>query len=158
MSIKSIFQHVLAFFGSVPGYIRKYFSHSLEITTRIRKALASGEAIVITNLIPGDWDEDLRKKMLEALDQVLPYLQVVDTCKDKPTTEEMLVCWIGELSKLPQQLQNATLSKLSSLLTAYQDGDKSKESLYDMWGAVMYNQQKYQDLNDAEQAAENATT
>lgn len=131
--IKDLFDEIRALLGKIPKRIRVLIANSLEVTTAIRAKLDSTAAILITDLIPGDRDNELREGLIHAIDQSMPYLMVVDACKDKPTTEEMIQCWIEQLRTMPKHTQDALLIKLAALLTAIQDKKELRQNLYDTY-------------------------
>lgn len=132
-------QHLL---GIIPAKVKEYASQSLAITTSIKNFLSSPVADVITALIPGAWDDKLKETVLKALEEVLPYLTIVDTCKDQPDVVSMLNCWITEVRKQPVQVQNALLHKLASLLTAKLDNQELKQNQYDYYIQLLYSGNK----------------
>lgn len=140
--LRGLFDDVAAFFGRIPAEIRKYAAHSLELTKNIQSALQSPAAGFITSLIPGDWDEELRKKILDGIAKVLPYLTVVDACKEETDPLAMVKCWVEQLSNWPPDAQKSMLMKLAQLLTAYQHGNELKQRLYDTYVQAVYAKQK----------------
>lgn len=139
--MKKVIAAIAKFLGLIPKKIKIAASRSLEITNRIKKALEHPVSDIITMIIPGDWDDNLKKVILQYLNQAIPYLKVVDNCKEKDG-EDMIICWIDELKKMPKETQDALLIKLASLLTAYQDGKKLKQSLYDYFTQHIYTANK----------------
>lgn len=131
--LKELFDDVRSWLGRIPKRVRVLISNSLEVTTAIRKALNSPIAVAITDIIPGEWDNTLRDAILKAIEDTMPYLLIVDTCKQHETTEAMLQCWVTELRKHPKHVQDALLIKLAALLTAIQDNKQLRQNLYDTY-------------------------
>ena len=130
--ISAIFQTILAAVtGSIPKELRDFSDKSLQVTYGIKKVLENPVADVITAIIPGDFDDKLRKQILVHINNTLPYLIIVSECKDKGDVNEMLKCWVEKLRQQPAHTRNALLIKFAALLTAAQDGNKLKQSLYD---------------------------
>lgn len=137
MSLKSIWNSIKVALGIMPKHIEQYASQALEVTQGIKKALSNPLATVITSIIPGTWDNELKYKMEKALETVIPSLQIIEDCKGKPF-DEMLKCWVNNLSKLPPSVQAAILQKTQALLTAIQDGKNEKQNLYDLVSQYVY--------------------
>lgn len=129
-------------FHTIPNKIREYASKSLEVTTALKNMLNSPVLDIVTALIPGTWDDAIRSAMVAALEKSLPYLQVVDKCKDAATLEEMVLCWLTEVRKMPQHVQNALLMKLAALLTAILDNNDLRQSHYDYYLQLLYSGNK----------------
>lgn len=130
------------FFGALPSQIKVIASQSLQVTTALKLILDNPVADVVTTIIPGDWDEKLKASVLQAIEKALPYLQIVDTCKHHTDVNDMLKCWVVEVSKLPRHAQNAMLQKLASLLMAQMHNNELKQSLYDYYQQAYYSSQK----------------
>jgi hypothetical protein len=120
-------------FRKFDQYVREHVGTALFITTNIRALLDSPWGVLITDLIPGEADELARKKIVEALDKSIGYLQIVDTCGQLENTQQKLNCFLAELKKLNPAIQEAVLFKLASLLASELDGDRFKRHLYDTW-------------------------
>jgi hypothetical protein len=138
MSLKNFFQNIGDFFARIPHEVREAVSRSLTISSAIKKLIDNPVVDVITAIIPGDWDDELKTLIRNKLAELMPYLLIVDTCKDKPTLEEMLVCWIEQVKNQPKDIQDALLHKLAALLTAYQHDKKYQQSFYDFATQLQY--------------------
>ena len=135
----NIFKRIADFFvtlyhtltQSVPDDVRKYAETSLEITYKLKQILQSPVADVLTAIIPSTIDDNAKKQMITYIDKVLPYLIIVDDCKNKGDVSAMIACWVQHLAKHPAHTRNALLIKFAALLTAMQHGEEYKQSLYD---------------------------
>lgn len=133
---------VKQFLGIIPKKVREFNSRSLTITTNIKKVLDNPAIDIVTTIIPGTWDDKAVSIFREYLAKALPYLHIVDVCKDHQELDDMLQCWVTELRKLPQHTQNAILHKLAALLTAYQDNESLRMRLYDLYVQMDYIEHK----------------
>lgn len=141
MKLRNIWKSIVGFFtGKIDPQIEQYATEALKVTTNMRKWMLSPLAVAITDLIPTDWDDKVRERLIAALETVVPALQIVDECKGKPF-DEMLKCWLDNLSKLPPSIQAAILQKCQALLTAIQDGKEEKQNLYDMVSQYVYSKE-----------------
>jgi hypothetical protein len=125
-------------FKVIPADIKIYVSQALQVTTLIKKLLDNPIAVIITEIIPGDWDNKIKEAVIHALDQSLPYLLIVDRCKEHKDLPLMIACWIGELRTLPKPVQDALLVKLASLIAAYLDKKELRTSHYDLYTQLLY--------------------
>lgn len=141
MSLRNIWQSILSIFKSkIDPKIEGYATDALKVTTNIRKWLLSPVAATLVDIIPSEWDNAVRKRLLSALETAVPALQIVDECKGKPF-DEMIKCWVTNLSKLPPSVQAAILQKCQALMTAIQDGKNEKQNLYDMVSQYVYSKE-----------------
>lgn len=118
---------------NVTNWVNDNIDQVLNITTIIKNALQSDAAVLVTALIPGDWDNLAKTKLISVLNTAIDALGVVDECMAKEDLNEKLQCFIKELKKRDERLQNALLFKLASLLLAGMDDYKAKESFYDLY-------------------------
>jgi hypothetical protein len=69
-------------------------------------------------------------------------LTIVETCKQYTDTNEKLKCFVTQLQQRDPQLQDAILQKLASLLACQLDGQRLKQSLYDLFTQAKYSSSK----------------
>jgi hypothetical protein len=138
MSLKDFFHHIGDFFARIPHEVREAVSNSLAVTTAIKKFMDGPVPDILTAIIPGDWDDELKKLIREKLSQVMPYLIIVDNCKQYEDLEALMLCWIDQVKKQPKEVQDALMHKLAALLTAYQHGKAEKQSFYDFAVQLQY--------------------
>jgi len=119
-------------------YVNTHVETALQITTALKNMLSSPVADIITAIIPGTVDNILRTQLLNALNKITEALSIVDSCKQFTDLNDKLKCFVQQLSQRDPQLQDAVLLKLSSLLAAELDGQKLKQSLYDLYTQAKY--------------------
>lgn len=136
--IEKLFILVRGWFTDIPRDVRVYATQALEVTSRIKGILTHPVADILLAIVPTDWDKIVRDGIVEALNEAVKHLAIVETCAAHTDTNEMLLCWVAELRKLPKHAQNAMLHKLASLLTALQHGKELKQSLYDTYTQITY--------------------
>jgi hypothetical protein len=119
----------------------RYSDVALDVTTAIRKALESWEAVKLVDLTPTTLDNHLRNVILEALDRAIITLSISQTCNVQTTPEERLACYVEELRKLRPALWKPLLMKLAQTTTAYADGRYEKK-VYDAIVQVEYTAKK----------------
>jgi hypothetical protein len=119
-------------------YVDAHIDTALQITSALKSMLASPAADIITAIIPGSADDVLRTQLLNALTKITEALSIVDSCKQYTDLNDKLKCFVQQLSQRDPKLQDAILLKLSSLLAAELDGQKLKQSLYDLYTQAKY--------------------
>ena len=119
-------------------YVDAHIDTALQITTTLKAMLSSPAADIITSIIPGTADDVLRTQLLNALNKITEALSIVDSCKQYTDLNDKLKCFVQQLSQRDPKLQDAILLKLSSLLAAELDGNKLKQSLYDLYTQAKY--------------------
>jgi hypothetical protein len=114
-------------------FLDQHIGPVLQITGAIRSALQSPIAVIITDLIPGQWDDNLRTLALKALDVAIGKLSVVSKCESCTTTQEKLECYIAELKTYMPDKQDADIFKLASLIIGDLHGNSLSRSMYDLF-------------------------
>ena len=120
------------------SYVDAHVDVALKVSIAIKNLLNSPVADIVTAIIPGELDNTIRVKLVSALDKVVEALTIVDTCKQYTNLNDKLKCFITQLQQRDPQLQDAVLQKLASLLAANLDGQKLKQSLYDLYTQAKY--------------------
>lgn len=129
--IKKFWAKIKSFFARIDEFLLNHIDLAISITTKIKSALSSPEAILLTDVIPGKLDNVARETVLGALNHAVDELMIVKECESQPALEDKLRCYIFHLKDLPVPLQHAVLHKFGSLITAYLDDNKHEEHLYD---------------------------
>jgi hypothetical protein len=112
---------------------------AIAITTLLRKFLQSPVGDVLTAIIPGDWDNLAKERLVIILFEISQKLQIVETCNDAKTLEDKVNCYVKELAKQNPKLQNAILFKMASILLEKFDGNRLlDENKYDAAIQVHY--------------------
>lgn len=133
----------------IDRYIDEHTETALKITTTLKGMLESPVADIITAIIPGDADELIRKHLIAALDLATNALSIANECAAQKTLNDKLQCFVTQLRKYPPEVQDALLQKLASLLTRQLDGNKRKQSLYDLYTQAKYAAAKQQEATGA---------
>ena len=120
------------------SYVEKNVDTALRITTAIKSFLQSPVADVITAIIPGGVDDIIRRQLIYALDKSLEALAIADSCRQYSDIDAKLKCFAEQLKLREPDLQDALLQKLASLLAGTLDGNRLKQSIYDLYTQVKY--------------------
>jgi hypothetical protein len=133
--IKSQIKSALQHFDS---YIDAHVDTALKVTTALKNIINSPVADIVTALIPGSLDNTIKAKLLDALNNALQVLNIVDDCKQYTSLNDKLNCFVQEVKKRDPQLQDAILQKLASLISGQLDGNRLKQYLYDLYTQAKY--------------------
>lgn len=134
MNIIERIQHILSWiknlFQSIPAELREYAAIALQVTSKIKAVIDSGVVVTIIELTPTDLDDNIREKLSQCLTILTQWLEV-----------ETLEQAIEAMKLMPKKLQNATLIKLASEITACLDNSELKENQYDIAVQAVYSSQ-----------------
>lgn len=122
--------------------IEENAEEALRITRTIKTALESPLADLVTTIIPGDADEKIRLRIIQALDTGINALSIINTCKEQETWSDKIRCFVNELRKVSPELQDAIMQKLQSILLRELDGNTKKQHLYDLFSQAKYSSTK----------------
>jgi hypothetical protein len=139
IKMKSQLKSLLHEFDS---YVDAHIDTALEITAALKSALTSPVTDLIVALIPGNIDDALRNALITALDKTITALNIADACKQYTDVNDKLKCFVTQLQLKDPQLQDAILQKLASLLAGDLDGQRLKQSLYDLYTQAKYSATK----------------
>ncbi|PQJ12131.1 hypothetical protein CJD36_010115 [Flavipsychrobacter stenotrophus] len=120
------------------SYLEKNVDTALQITTAIKQFLESPVADILTAIIPGSVDDIIRRQLIYALDKSVEALAIAEHCKQYTDIEEKLKCFVSQLQQRGPDMQDALLQKLASLLAGTLDGNRLKQSVYDLFTQVKY--------------------
>ena len=124
------------------NYVDTNIDTALKITTGLKNILSSPTADIITAIIPGDIDNTIRQQLINALSKAVEVLTIADVCKQYTDVNDKLNCFVEQLKLRDPQLQDAILQKLASLLTSGLDGQRLKQSLYDLYTQAKFSATK----------------
>ncbi len=133
---------VKALLKEFDNYIDGHIDTALQITSALKSMLSSPAANVITAIIPGELDDEIRQELVAALTKVIDALTIADTCKQYTDANDKLSCFVQQLQQRDPLLQDAVLQKLASLLAGTLDGQRLKQSLYDLYTQAKYSASK----------------
>lgn len=133
--MRNRFKRVLQQFDK---YVDEHIDTALQVTTALKQMLSSPVADVVTALIPGELDNLLRQRLLIALERAITILTITEQCKKYAGTKEKVYCFVEQLKAQSPELQDALLQKLASLMTSELDGNRLKQSLYDLYTQAKY--------------------
>lgn len=124
------------------SYLEKHIDAALKITGEIKKALSSPTAGLLLAIIPGNEDINVRNNLVNALDSALAALSIFEKCREHANLSEKLNCMLAQLHQQEPQLRDAMLQKLASLIAGHLDGNRMRQSLYDLYTQAKYSASK----------------
>ncbi len=107
--------------------IEEYADKALAITGHVKDALQ--DSLTVIPDLPGEWDNDIKEKVINAANKVNEELQIFE--QSISSTGDIIDGLQSYVGHLPEKLQNSTLIKFASRLLAWLDDDSEKESTYD---------------------------
>jgi hypothetical protein len=107
---------LIIWLGRIPGTVKNACRKALGITTKILQMLESRQAILITNLIPGEKDDALRFALIAVLKAFQPILEGTENTAAR----------------------KALAARIGAELTAAIDGRKESLGQYAIWFEQTY--------------------
>jgi hypothetical protein len=124
------------------AFIERHAEEALRVTKVIKSAMESPLVDLLEAIIPGDADTIFKNNVLQALETGIDTLSIVNTCRQEPTLEAKLVCFVNALKEVSPDLQDAVLQKLQSILLRELDGNTRKQNIYDLFSQAAYSSSK----------------
>jgi len=112
----AIIKPIRDLFAKFPEELKKAVHVGVVITENLKKFVDSGVADVITAIIPGDWDDDLKIKLRQQLPIILVNLKLADACADETDPDKIVACAIKTLQSIEGNFNSAFLHSLSILI------------------------------------------
>jgi hypothetical protein len=120
--LTKIFNWIKGILDGIPNEIREKAEIALRVTRAIKDNVNNPLVDLITDIIPGDIDDNVKDK--------------IRTCLDK------MEDWLEALSGLSPKELNAILIKIASEITACLDDNELPENRYDTITQVVYSSKK----------------
>src|SRR4051812_19860082 len=112
--LRNAWKKIKAFFQKIDAATIHNIDFAIAVTTKLRDAFHSNVAVIVTDLIKGDWDDHIRINGAAILDATVAELLIVKDCMQLATPEEKIKCLFDSLKNLPPLLQNSAFAKLAS--------------------------------------------
>lgn len=123
-------------------YVEEHVATALHITTTLKSMLESPVADILTAIIPGNADDIIKRQLIKALADATTALGIINKCSGSTHINDRLLCLLTELKQLPESQREAILHKLASLVASNLDGQRLKQSFYDLYTQVHYTASK----------------
>jgi len=117
MSLKSfitqIWNEIKSLFENFPDDMKAAVHIGVLLTENIKKFVDSPAADVLTAIIPGDLDDDIKNLLRAKLPEILTELKLADNCSGITDPQQITVCAIKVLQGLGGDLKSSFLHSLS---------------------------------------------
>lgn len=120
----------------IDDVLLKNIDKAQTLVSALKNIIDSDSAKIVTDIIPGEWDEELRLKAFTALEVALKSLGFISDLKEGNLKTLIIV-----LRNSPT-FKNALLAKITSKVTEILDGSRHKENFYDLATQVQYSLSK----------------
>jgi len=120
MSLKSfltkIWSQIKALFDGIPSELKTAIHIGVEVTENIKTFVDSPAADILTAIIPGDIDDEVKGWLRAKLPTILTELKLADSCGQLTDPAEITKCAVSVLQGLDKNIQDAFLHSLSVLV------------------------------------------
>ncbi len=128
MSLKSflnkIWDNVKSLFGGLPAELKTAVHIGVVVTENIKNFVDSPVADILTVLIPGDLDDEIKNWLRAKLPDLLTELKLADNCGNLTDPQQITQCAIKVLQALSGDLKSAFLHNLSIFIAQVASGGK----------------------------------
>jgi hypothetical protein len=114
--LTKIWNQVKALFDGIPAELKTAIHIGVQVTENIKNFTDSPVADVLTALIPGDIDDEIKNWLRAKLPAILTELKLADSCSSLTDPNEITVCAIKVLQGLDGDIQSAFFHNLSILV------------------------------------------
>jgi len=121
MSIQSflskIWQEIKDLFSAIPSELRTAIHIGVIVTENVKNFVDSPAADILTTLIPGDADDEIKKLLRAKLPTILAELKLADGCAGLTDPAQITDCAVKVLQSLDKNVQSAFLHNLAIMVT-----------------------------------------
>jgi hypothetical protein len=111
--IEKIWIDVKTLFEGIPAELKIAIHIGVIVTENIKTFVDSPAADVLTSIIPGDIDDDIKNWLRAKLPTVLAELKLADSCSGLTDPQQITACAIQVLQGLAGDVKSAFLHNLS---------------------------------------------
>lgn len=120
MSLKSflskIWAEVKSLFNSIPAELKTAIHIGVALTENIKTFVDSPAADILTAIIPGNLDDELKTLLRAKLPGILTELKLADSCGNLTDPSQITACAVKVLQSLDGDVKSAFLHSLSILV------------------------------------------
>ena len=120
MSLKSfiikIWEGIKTLFEGMPAELKTAIHIGVLVTENIKNFVDSPAMDVLTTIIPGDLDDDIKTWLRSKLQAILTELKLADSCNGLTGPEQITTCAIKVLQGLDGDVKSSFLHSLSILI------------------------------------------
>ncbi len=114
--LTKIWNQVKELFNGIPAELKTAIHIGVLVTENIKNFVDSPTADVLTAIIPGDIDDDIKNWLRAKLPAILTELKLADSCGTLTNPGEITACAVKVLQGLDGDIKSAFLHNLSILI------------------------------------------
>jgi hypothetical protein len=114
--LSKIWNEIKNLFAGIPAELKTAIHIGVLVTENIKNFVDSPAADVLTTLIPGDADDQIKDWLRAKLPTILTELKLADNCENLTDPAQITSCAVRVLQGLDGDIQSAFLHSLSVLV------------------------------------------
>jgi hypothetical protein len=114
--ITKIWAEIKSLFNGIPSALQTAIHIGVIVTEGIKTFVDSPEADVLTAIIPGSIDDEIKNWLRAKLPEILTELKLADSCGGLTDPAQITACAIKALQSLDGDVQNSFLHTISILV------------------------------------------
>jgi len=122
--ITKIWGEIKALFEAIPVEMQNAVHIGVLVTENIKNFVDSPAADILTAIIPGDLDDEIKNWLRAKLPAILTELRLADSCGDLTDAEQITACAVKVLQSLDGDVKSAFLHSLSIFVAQTASGGK----------------------------------
>lgn len=113
--IKKLWNSIKAMFIKFPGDLQNAVNTAVTITENLKKVIESPVIDILTAIIPGNLDDNLKIALRAAIPKILTNLKLSQT-KDEDNNDQVVQNAVAAISKIDGSLKSAYFHNISVLI------------------------------------------
>jgi len=114
--LSKIWNQIKALFDGIPAEMKTAIHIGVEVTENVKTFVDSPVADILTAIIPGDIDDEVKNLLRAKLPAILTELKLADSCGQLTDPAEITKCAVQVLQSLNGDVKSAFLHNLSILV------------------------------------------
>jgi hypothetical protein len=114
--LSKIWNQIKALFDGIPADMKTAIHIGVEVTENVKTFIDSPAADILTAIIPGDIDDEVKNLLRAKLPTILTELKLADSCGQLTDPAEITKCAVRVLQSLDGDVKSAFLHNLSILV------------------------------------------
>jgi len=114
--LSKIWNQIKALFDGIPADMKTAIHIGVEVTENVKTFIDSPAADILTAIIPGDIDDEVKNLLRAKLPTILTELKLADSCGQLTDPAEITKCAVRVLQSLDSDVKSAFLHNLSILV------------------------------------------
>jgi hypothetical protein len=114
--LSKVWNEIKNLFSGIPAELKTAIHIGVIVTENVKNFIDSPAADILTALIPGDADDQIKSWLKAKLPTILTELKLADSCSSLTDPAEITTCAVKVLQGLGGDIQSAFLHSLSVLV------------------------------------------